>query len=187
MPGRTRLMVSITTLAIALSACSGGTTEQAPTPPPQAAASTLETSMQLTSPAFSNEGTVPKRYTCDGADVSPPLQLTNVPTNTVSMVLIMDDPDAPVGVWDHWVAYDIEPRQEIAEDVTTLGTPGVNSWDRPGYGGPCPPGGTHRYFFTVYALDTMLGLDAGAGKAEVLAALEDHVLAQATLMGLYSR
>lgn len=179
-----RTTAAATVLALCLVACSsGGAIETEPT----AAPSTEEDGMQLTSPAFEPDATIPERYTCDGADVSPPLDLANVPTDTVAMVLVMDDPDAPVGVWDHWVEFDIGPREHIPEAVDRLGTPGTNSWDRTGYGGPCPPSGTHRYFFTVYALDSELGLSAGATKAEVLAALEGHVLAQAALMGLYHR
>ena len=99
----------------------------------------------------------------------------------------MDDPDAPGGVWDHWIAYDIPTGTEIPEAVASLGTAGTNSWGRTGYSGPCPPSGTHRYFFAVYALDTNLGLGSGADKAQVLDALSGHVLAEATLMGRYSR
>lgn len=142
--------------------------------------------MELTSPAFDEGMTIPDRYTCNGEDLSPALELRNIPTDVVSLVLVMDDPDAPVGVWDHWIAFDIEPREHIPEGVESIGTAGKNSWGRPGYGGPCPPSGTHRYFFTVYALDAELGLSAGATKSAVLDALEGHVLAQATLMGLYS-
>lgn len=143
--------------------------------------------MRLTSSAFPHEGEIPDHFTCDGADVSPALTLQNVPDSTVTLALVMDDPDAPAGVWDHWVAYDIPVIAEIPEGVTAMGTPGENSWGRTGYGGPCPPGGTHRYFFTVYALDTDLGLDAGATKVEVLDAISGHVLAEATLMGRYGR
>ena len=143
--------------------------------------------MRLTSTAFEDEGDIPARYTCDGDDISPALAVEDLPPETASLVLVMDDPDAPVGTWDHWVEYDIEPRTEIPEAVGELGTPGVNSWDRTGYGGPCPPSGTHRYFFAVYALDAKLGWEPGANKASVLGAIHGHVLAEATLMGLYSR
>jgi len=143
--------------------------------------------MELTSPAFAHEATIPDRYTCDGSDISPPLQIDNIPTSTVSLALLVDDPDAPSGVWDHWVEFDIEPREIIPESARNLGTGGNNSWGRTGYGGPCPPSGIHRYFFTVYALDTELGLAQGATKGAVLDALEGHVLAEATLMGRYSR
>lgn len=146
-----------------------------------------ETIMQLASPAFVNEEPIPVRYTCDGEDVSPPLTIEGLPDGTRTLVLVMDDPDAPGGVWDHWVAFDIVPRSEIPESVGPLGVAGANSWGRTGYGGPCPPSGTHRYFFTAYALDTQLSLGPGASKADVLAALEGHVLSQATLMGTYAR
>jgi Raf kinase inhibitor-like YbhB/YbcL family protein len=183
---QTRVVVTMLApcLAACLAACSSGGDAR---PEHTAAYSTEETGMELTSPAFAPEAAIPDRYTCEGSDVSPPLQFTNVPTDTVSLTLVMDDPDAPVGVWDHWVEFDIPPRESIPEAAADLGTPGTNSWDRTGYGGPCPPSGTHRYFFTVYALDSELGLPAGATKAEVLDALEGHILAQATLMGLYSR
>jgi Raf kinase inhibitor-like YbhB/YbcL family protein len=102
-------------------------------------------------------------------------------------VLIMDDPDAPVGTWDHWVAYDIDIARDVPEGVRSLGTPGRNSWRRTGYGGPCPPFGEHRYYFRLYALDGCLGLREGAGKKQVLAAMQGHVLGEATLMGRYSR
>jgi len=144
--------------------------------------------MRLTSSAFAHEGLIPRRYTCDGADVSPPLELEEIPAAAVSLVLIMDDPDAPAGTWDHWIAYDIPATTTvIPEGVGSLGTPGRNSWGRTGYGGPCPPSGTHRYFFTVYAPDTDLGLGPGAGKSQLLDALSGHVLAEATLMGRYGR
>ncbi len=135
----------------------------------------------------STKASIPGRYTCDGLDVSPALTLEDMPSATVSLVVVMDDPDARVGTWDHWVAYDIAPSDEIPEDATLLGTSGTNSWGRTGYGGPCPPDGTHRYFFTVYALDTELGLQAGALKATVLDAIAGHVLDEAVLMGHYSR
>jgi Raf kinase inhibitor-like YbhB/YbcL family protein len=176
--------ITMTILVLVLAACSNGGERR---PEHTAVQSSEEGVMELTSPAFVNEGDVPSRYTCDGSDASPPLQLAGVPTGTVSMVLVMDDPDAPVGVWDHWVEFDIEPRESIPESVAGLGTPGGNSWGRTGYGGPCPPNGTHRYFFTVYALDTELGLPSGASKDEVIDALEGHVLAEATLMGRYTR
>jgi hypothetical protein len=142
--------------------------------------------MELTSSAFTDAGTIPDRYTCKGSDISPPLAIANVPTDTVSLALVMDDPDAPVGVWDHWVAFNIAPRETIPESVGNLGVGGNNSWGRTGYGGPCPPSGTHRYFFAIYALDTELDLAAGASKQEVLDALEGHLLAQATLVGRVS-
>lgn len=147
----------------------------------------MTTRMKLTSTAFEHEGVIPERYTCDGSDVSPPLTVEKAPEGAVTLALIMDDPDAPAGVWDHWIVYDIPPGTPIPEAVESLGTPGRNSWGRTDYGGPCPPSGTHRYFFSVFALETSLGLAAGADKSEVLDAISGHVLANATLMGHYSR
>ncbi len=143
--------------------------------------------MELTSSAFEHEGVIPEPYTCDGSDVSPPLTLRDIPAAAVSLVLVLDDPDAPGGVWDHWIAYNIPTDNEIAEAVGSLGKQGLNSWGRTDYGGPCPPSGIHRYIFSVYALDANLELESGANKADVLDALSDHVLAEATLMGRYSR
>jgi Raf kinase inhibitor-like YbhB/YbcL family protein len=143
--------------------------------------------MRLASSAFDADGVIPKRYTCDGLDISPPLTIEDVPVGTDSLVLTMDDPDCPGRTWDHWVAYDVPVLGEIPEGVPALGTPGRNSWGRTGYGGPCPPRGTHRYVFTVYALDRSLGLEPGADKAAVLAAFSDRVLAEASLTGRYGR
>lgn len=143
--------------------------------------------MRLSSPSFTPGETVPTRYTCDGEDVSPPLLIEDIPAGAVCLALVMDDPDAPMGTWDHWVAYDIPVIGEVPEGVAPLGTPGRNSWRRTGYGGPCPPSGVHRYFFRVYALDARLGLPEGASKKHVLAAMQGHVLAEAELMGRYSR
>jgi hypothetical protein len=143
--------------------------------------------MQLTSPTFTHEGMIPDRYTCDDADVSPELRIDGVPEGTVSLVLVVDDPDAPGGTWDHWVVFDIPVTASVPEDVGATGTAGLNSWQRTGYGGPCPPSGTHRYFFTLLALDAELDLAEGATKVEVLAAAEGHVLGEAVLMGTYAR
>ena len=143
--------------------------------------------MRLTSPAFASGETIPVRHTCDGADVSPPLSIEDIPETAVCLALIMDDPDRPAGTWDHWVAYDIAVRHGVPQGVGSLGTPGHNSWRRAGYGGPCPPTGEHRYYFRVYALDARLGLPEGAGKEQVLEAMKGHILAEATLMGRYSR
>lgn len=148
---------------------------------------TQEDAMQLTSAAFGQGDAIPVRFTCDGDDISPALTVTDIPTDAVSLVLIMEDPDAPGGTWDHWIAYDIPVATEIVENVGALGTAGTNSWGESGYGGPCPPSGTHRYLFTISAVDSDLGIQIGATKAQVLAALDGRVLAEATLMGTYSR
>lgn len=150
--------------------------------------------MELKSPAFGYGQSIPTRYTCDGEDISPPLEWSDPPANTRSFALIMDDPDAPVGVWDHWVLFNIRSEtrslpEGIPPDADLIqgGRHGRNSWKRLGYGGPCPPGGTHRYFFRLYALDTVLELPPGASKENVLKAIEGHILAQAELMGMYQR
>lgn len=150
----------------------------------------LQKTSQLTlrSPAFPHEGLIPAKYTCDGDDVSPPLAVDGLPAGTVSLVLIADDPDAPGGTWDHWVAFNVPPTtSRIGEGEKPQGTAGKNSWGLAGYGGPCPPSGEHRYLFRLYALDTSLRIGAGAAKAAVLEAMQGHVLESSTLMGRYAR
>jgi hypothetical protein len=150
--------------------------------------------LKLTSPAFPEGGAIPKQYTCDGKDVSPPLAWSDVPAATKGFALICDDPDAPAAVWVHWVAYGLPasstglPEAVPARDeITGGGLQGKNDFRKTGYGGPCPPGGTHRYVFTVYALDSDVTLAAGATKAQLLAAVRGHVLAEGKLTGKYSR
>ncbi len=142
--------------------------------------------MTLSSPAFDEQGDIPQDYTCDGADVSPPLHLEGLPAGTGSLVVTMDDPDAPGGTWDHWVAYDIEAVPDLPRAVAAPGTDGLNSWGEIGYRGPCPPSGTHHYIFEVFALDSELGLASRLTKQEVMAAIDGHVLASARLVGRYS-
>ncbi|MEM3004772.1 MAG: YbhB/YbcL family Raf kinase inhibitor-like protein [Candidatus Bathyarchaeia archaeon] len=144
------------------------------------------TPLKITSSAFKSNGPIPKKYTCDGIDVNPPLSIEGLPKQTVSLVLIVDDPDAPRGTWVHWVVWNIPPLRVIQED-SVPGTEGVNDFQRHSYGGPCPPSGTHRYFFKVYALDTKLQLDQNAGKKDVEKAMEGHILAMGELVGLYRR
>lgn len=135
-----------------------------------------------------HSGNIPSEFTCDGSDLSPPLSISDVPTNAKSLVLISDDPDAPVGTWDHWVVFNIPPAtKQIPQDTEPNGAPGKNSWGRTGYGGPCPPSGTHRYFFRLYALDTTLNLPQGSTKKQIEAAMQGHILAKAELIGLYKR
>jgi len=150
--------------------------------------------IKITSTAFEHGGRIPARYTCDGEDISPPLRWEGIPRDAKSIALICDDPDAPMGTWVHWVIFNIPPQtQELPEKVPSEPTldngaiHGINDFRNYGYGGPCPPGGTHRYFFKVYALDTTLNLKPGASKAQVLDAMEGHVLAKGELMGKYSR
>jgi Raf kinase inhibitor-like YbhB/YbcL family protein len=144
--------------------------------------------MSLTSPAFNAGDPIPIEYSCDGEDDSPDLDWFGIPKNTQSLALIMDDPDAPVGTWIHWVLFNLPADMPgLQKGITGVGVDGSNSWDKTGYGGPCPPGGTHRYFFKLYALDITLDLSEGATKADLLAAMEGHILGQAELMGTYTR
>jgi Raf kinase inhibitor-like YbhB/YbcL family protein len=153
--------------------------------------------MELRSPAFDDMSSIPSEYTCEGDDVSPALQWSGVPEGTRSLVLIVDDPDAPdpqapKTTWVHWVLYDVPPTAgSLPRDVGRLpeGTrEGLNDWNRTGWGGPCPPIGRHRYFFKLYALDTALGdLGPRATKADVVRAKRGHVLAEARLVGTYEK
>jgi len=148
----------------------------------------LPMTMALTSPSFNDGEEIPGKFTCDGEDISPELDWFGTPEGTVSLVLIMDDPDAPMGTWVHWVLFNLPmDLTGLREGMTGVGKDGTNSWNQTGYGGPCPPTGTHRYFFNLYALDTTLDLEPGAKKAAVLYAMRDHVLGEAELMGTYSR
>jgi Raf kinase inhibitor-like YbhB/YbcL family protein len=174
---QTRAMISI--LVLSLAACSHG----GATGTDHEAAGNME----LTSSAFVDGEAIPGQYTCDGSNISPPLDLHNVPSGTVSLTLVVVDPEAMSAPWDHWIVYDIEPREEIPEGVEDLGTVGTNSWGRTDYGGPCPDIGVHSYSFNVFALDATLDLAPGASKSDVLDALEGHVLAEATLTGRYGR
>lgn len=146
-------------------------------------------SLQLTSQAFNENGSIPSKYTCDGANISPPLGWTGAPPGTKSFVLIVDDPDAPSKVWTHWVVYNISPTTvECREGKVPIGSlQGVNDFGKVNYGGPCPPSGTHRYFFKLYALDTLLTLEEGATKQQVEKAIKPSILAEAHLVGTYSR
>ncbi len=145
--------------------------------------------LSISSSAFSQNGMIPPKYTCDGSDVNPPLSFGNVPEKTRTLALIVDDPDAPRGIWIHWVAWTIGPgTKEIPENTVPQGAlQGTNDFRKQGYGGPCPPSGTHRYFFKLYALDAVLPLKAGATKAQLEEAMKGHVLAQAELIGRYGR
>jgi len=151
--------------------------------------------LQLTSTAFKHGEPIPPKHTCSGADVSPPLSIRSVPKEARSLVLILDDPDAPSGNWIHWIVYGIPAQTtEISEGTAAKSTPpvtgqlGKNSWGRSEWGGPCPPpGAKHRYFFRVYALDTDLSLPRGAAKPDLMRAIEGHILAQGELMGTFQR
>jgi len=149
---------------------------------------------ELSSTAFKAGEPIPTRHTCRGEDVSPPLAWSGAPKATRSFALICDDPDAPLATWVHWVYYDIPALVQAlpeaigpSEHPAPGGTSGMNSFRKAGYGGPCPPFGTHRYFFRLYALDTVLGLKAGATKKELVKAVNGHILGQAELMGTYRK
>lgn len=210
-------MVTFVILSMALTACGSETSEEvAPSEPPAAESVQAEATeapvdevepaaegpdevveagaFKLTSPHFQEGEPIPSAFSCDGQDVSPELNWDGVPPNTVSLVLIMDDPDSPGGTWDHWVLFNIpaernelsdgiEPREQL-DDGSVHGS---NSWGQLGYGGPCPPDGTHRYFFQLYTLDMMPDLPVGTSKADLLQAVDGHVLGEAVLMGTYSR
>lgn len=148
----------------------------------------------VTSSAFENGDMIPSKFTCDDADVSPQLGWSNVPEGTQSFALICDDPDAPVGTWVHWVLYNIpadvqalSEKQPKSKTLPNGAVQGKNDWGKLGYGGPCPPSGKHRYFFKIYALSGMLDLEVGATKAELLNAMEGHILAEGQLKGKYKR
>jgi Raf kinase inhibitor-like YbhB/YbcL family protein len=178
-------------LVISLAACSTVSTQ---IPPSSETPSTKEVAMsfEISSPAFTNGGEIPSKFSCKGSDVSPALTWTEPPAGTQSFALIMNDPDAPMGIWVHWVIFNIPASTRNL----TEGTPadpqlndeslqGRTSAGSTGYHGPCPPSGTHRYFFKLYALDTMLSLSAKADKKELLAAMEGHILGNVELMGTF--
>jgi Raf kinase inhibitor-like YbhB/YbcL family protein len=155
-------------------------------------------SLTITSSSFSHNGTIPVRHTCDGSDISPALTWTDIPDGTKSLVLIVDDPDAPdlaapKMTWVHWVLYNLPPNVNgLPEDVVANKLPsgtlqGINDWSRTGYGGPCPPVGSHRYFHKLYALNTILPDVKNSTKAVLEKAMQGHVIAQAELIGLYQR
>jgi hypothetical protein len=150
--------------------------------------------MEIRSSAFKEGELIPSKYTCDGPDISPPLEWSNVPEGTKAFALISDDPDAPVGTWVHWVIFNIPGHEHKLEEnvpktevLKNGARQGKNDFGRIGYGGPCPPGGTHRYYFKLYALKKELDLKPGSTKRELLKAMEGYVLAEAYLMGKYSR
>jgi Raf kinase inhibitor-like YbhB/YbcL family protein len=148
--------------------------------------------MTLESPDFGDGSAIPGRFTCDGENISPRLDVAWAPPGTESLAIVIRDPDAPLGVWHHWVEYDIPVDDidaiTIPENAGALGTQGLNSWKVPGYGGPCPPEGqSHRYVFSVYAVDSDLGLPGSLDADALVTALEGHTLGEAILVGSYAR
>jgi Raf kinase inhibitor-like YbhB/YbcL family protein len=174
---RCAVLTVVSCMALAMSGCGDGTAADA------------GTGMTLSSAAFAEGERIPKKHTCDGENVSPPLDIAGVPDRTRSLALIMDDPDAPRGTWVHWVVWNIPPdTKAIPEGTEPKGVAGKNSFGKTGYGGPCPPKGpAHRYYFKLYALDAALDLPAGSTKDRLEQAMKGHVIARASLMGTYSR
>ena len=144
------------------------------------------TDLVITSPVFAHNSLIPAKYTCDGENVNPPLNINGIPEGTRSLVLIVDDPDAPMGTWVHWVVWSLPPKAIIEENMISE-TEGLNDFRRQQYGGPCPPSGTHRYFFKVYALDTVLELSPNSRKKDVEKAMSGHTLTKGEIVGLYQR
>lgn len=150
--------------------------------------------ISLKSPAFKEGESIPSRHTCEGYNISPPLEWNNLPDDTMSMAIICEDPDAPSGLWTHWIIFNlpkdtsglkekIMPREEVDDMIKQ----GLNSWGTVGYRGPCPPQGTHRYFFRIYALDKILDLPSSCTRDDLLKKMENHILDQGVLMGTYTR
>lgn len=151
-------------------------------------------SISITSNAFSEGGMIPAEYTCDGKDISPQISWSGIPKNTRSIVLIADDPDAPAGTWVHWVVYNIPPERKVfgegiqpRESLDDGTMQGKNDFGRIGYGGPCPPGGTHRYYFRIYALEEKPDVRPGLTKKQIMEKIKDLIVSEGHLMGKYGR
>jgi Raf kinase inhibitor-like YbhB/YbcL family protein len=147
------------------------------------------TQMTLSSPAFLNGKGIPAKFSCDGEGISPPLTIQGVPKEAKSLALVMDDPDAPAGVWVHWLVWNIDPAiKQIGEGSLPPGAgQGVNSWERRSYGGPCPPSGTHRYYFRLFALKERLDLPQSANRKDLDGAMQGKIVARCEMFGVYSR
>lgn len=142
--------------------------------------------LKITSPAFTSGEFIPRKYTCQGDDINPSIDISGIPRDAQSLAIIVDDPDAPMGTWVHWVMWNIPVAGRIAEN-SVPGEEGWNDFKRKEWGGPCPPSGTHRYYFKVYALDDMLDLPSGSTKEELERAMEGHILGKGELMGNYKK
>ncbi len=190
-----RRIQTLTLLFIALAFAGCASRSQLVTqPPPTNTSTNNKPEIKLTSSAFSEGQPIPRAYTCDGVNISPPLEWSGVPKTAKTIAIVCDDPDAPGGTWVHWVLYNLPgdniglvENLPVTESLKAGGFQGSNDFGKIGYGGPCPPSGTHRYFFRVYAIDSELPLKAGATKAELMKAMEGHVLLQGQLMGTYRR
>ena len=184
---RNNVLLRIAVFAMILSACATSAT------PTEA---TMKNELTVTSDAFASGQSIPNKYSCIGRNISPPLAWNEPPAGTQSFTLIMDDPDAPVGTWVHWVLYNIPlAKRDLQEDLPITGKSmdpnaiyvGKNSSGNIGYDGPCPPSGTHRYIFKLFALDTTINLLPGATKEQVLKEMDGHILAQGELVGTFSK
>jgi Raf kinase inhibitor-like YbhB/YbcL family protein len=199
-----KILKAAATSAVLILLTSAGCSRENPLP----AEDPSKLTIQLHSPAFANGRVIPKQFTCDGSDGSPPLEWSGVPEGARALALICDDPDAPMGTWSHWVLFNLSPRVKVLKEAvptdetltpTAIGSPessgqetptarqGKNDFGKIGYGGPCPPSGIHRYFFRLYALDQPLELGPRADRGTVLKAIQGHILAEGRLMGKYSR
>lgn len=148
--------------------------------------------MKISSPRFENSKKIPKEYTCDGKNISPPLEISEVPKETKSLVLIMEDPDVPKDIradrmWDHWILFNISPETKKIEEGQNIGKLGINTSNKISYQGPCPPDKQHRYFFKLFALDIELNLNQGVTKKQVEETMKGHIIKEAVLIGLYER
>lgn len=142
--------------------------------------------LQISSPSFHSKELIPSKFTCEGENINPALLIRNIPEKTLTLALIVDDPDAPGGTFDHWIVWNIRPVEKIPER-SIPGTEGINGFGKTHYKGPCPPSGTHRYFFKVFALDTSLNIPAGSAKQTLEKAMKGHILASGELVGLYNK
>jgi Raf kinase inhibitor-like YbhB/YbcL family protein len=182
--------LALSVCALLLIACAG---RQQPAAADKAS-SPEKPGLKIVSAAFKDGQAIPRQYTCDGVNVSPPLEWSGMPADAKTVAIVCDDRDAPAGTWVHWVLYNL-PADNIgivesmpaAENLVAGGFQGTNDFQKIGYGGPCPPSGTHRYFFKIYAVDGELPLKAGATKAELEKAMEGHVVGQAQLLGTFGR
>src|SRR6266496_874699 len=172
-------------VSILISSCASSQTKTSETPTTENQATEVNMSLEITSNAFANGQSIPVKYSCKGNNISPDLAWNEPPAGTESFALIVDDPDAPMGTWVHWVLYNLPPNtRSLPENTNSNGmSAGKNSSGNMHYDGPCPPSGTHRYYFKLYALDTNLNLSPGAMKEQVLKEMQGHVLAQGELMG----
>lgn len=189
-----RTMTYLLMSAILVSACTPSAPAASESNDPLGIPTDVVASIALTSTAFTNGQPIPERYTCNGENISPALSWGEPPAGTQSFALIVDDPDAPGGTWDHWIFFNISasirslPEAFPSGDTFPDGSMGGrNGWGNTGYGGPCPPSGTHRYFFRLYALDEMLAISAGASRGELEKAMFGHILAQGELMGTVTK